>query len=217
MKHLLQTLTAGLLCLSGATAGGAGDEDESAAQTRLAQQAQPLVVQLGPRPYYLLDQMADGPLRRSLARCAENRRYFNPAQFSIGHRGAPLQFPEHTRESYLAAARMGAGIIECDVTFTADRQLVCRHAQCDLHTTTDIVATPLAKKCSVPPELRRARAACSTRRRSAAAPAISPSPSSGLCAARWMGPTPMPRPSKATSRARRTFAPNSTPATDAVH
>ena len=70
--------------------------------------------------------------------------------FSIGHRGAPLQFPEHTRESYLAAAKMGAGILECDVTFTKDRQLVCRHSQCDLHTTTNILATPLAAQCSQP-------------------------------------------------------------------
>jgi glycerophosphoryl diester phosphodiesterase len=46
---------------------------------------------------------------------------------------------------------MGAGILECDVTFTADRELVCRHSQCDLHTTTNILAVPeLAAKCSVP-------------------------------------------------------------------
>jgi glycerophosphoryl diester phosphodiesterase len=108
-------------------------------------------VQLGPRPYYLVDQMRDGPLKTHLADCAANRRHFEPSDFSIGHRGAPLQFPEHTRESYIAAARMGAGVIECDVTFTQDRQLVCRHAQCDLHTTTNIVATPLAQKCDVPP------------------------------------------------------------------
>ena len=25
---------------------------------------------------------------------------------------------------------MGAGILECDVTFTKDLELVCRHAQC---------------------------------------------------------------------------------------
>ena len=37
---------------------------------------------------------------------------------------------------------MGAGIVECDVTFTSDGELVCRHSECDLHTTTDIVATP---------------------------------------------------------------------------
>ncbi|NVK41864.1 MAG: glycerophosphodiester phosphodiesterase [Oceanospirillaceae bacterium] len=61
-----------------------------------------------------------------------------------------MQFPEHTVESNRAAARMGAGILECDVTFTQDLQLVCRHAQNDLHTTTNILATPLAEKCSTP-------------------------------------------------------------------
>lgn len=33
---------------------------------------------------------------------------------------------------------------------TADRQLVCRHAQNDLHTTTNILSTPLAAKCTTP-------------------------------------------------------------------
>jgi len=45
---------------------------------------------------------------------------------------------------------MGAGILECDVTFTKDKELVCRHAQNDLHTTTNILATPLAAKCTTP-------------------------------------------------------------------
>jgi glycerophosphoryl diester phosphodiesterase len=68
--------------------------------------------------------------------------------FSIGHRGAALMFPEHTVESYTAAADMAAAIVECDVTFTKDLELVCRHSQCDLHQTTNILATPLASKCS---------------------------------------------------------------------
>lgn len=34
------------------------------------------------------------------------------------------------------------------MTFTKDLELVCRHAQCDLHTTTNILATALAVKCS---------------------------------------------------------------------
>lgn len=63
-----------------------------------------------------------------------------------------MQFPEHTRESYIASAKMGAGIIECDVTFTKDRELVCRHSQCYLHNTTNILATPLAAKCSIQPD-----------------------------------------------------------------
>jgi glycerophosphoryl diester phosphodiesterase len=45
---------------------------------------------------------------------------------------------------------MGAGIVECDVAVTSDGELVCRHSQCDLHTTTNILATPLASRCSTP-------------------------------------------------------------------
>src|SRR5262249_11367393 len=75
---------------------------------------------------------------------------YRPRNLSIGHRGAGLQFPEHTRESYEAAARMGAGIVECDVTFTKDKELVCRHAQNDLHTTTNILQTPLTQNCTKP-------------------------------------------------------------------
>lgn len=107
-------------------------------------------VQLGPRPFYLVDKMSDGHLKDTLSRCATKTKRYRHSDFSIGHRGAALQFPEHTRESYVAAHRMGAGILECDVTFTSDAELVCRHAQCDLHTTTNILATPLAAKCSTP-------------------------------------------------------------------
>lgn len=105
--------------------------------------------QLGPRPFFLVDDMRDGPLKRQLQQCAR-RGQFTARDWSIGHRGAAMQFPEHTAESYTAAARMGAGIVECDVTFTKDKELVCRHAQNDLHTTTNILATPLAAKCTKP-------------------------------------------------------------------
>lgn len=105
--------------------------------------------QLGPRPFFLVDDMSDGPLKQELQACAK-RAVFTKRDFSIGHRGAAMQFPEHTRESYIAAARMGAGILECDVTFTKDKELVCRHAQNDLHTTTNILATPLAATCIKP-------------------------------------------------------------------
>lgn len=106
-------------------------------------------IQLGPRPYYLIDNMESSTLKESLKKCSKGP--FKATDFSIGHRGAPLQFPEHTEESYRAAARMGAGILECDVTFTKDKKLVCRHSQCDLHTTTNILAIPqLASKCSEP-------------------------------------------------------------------
>jgi glycerophosphoryl diester phosphodiesterase len=108
------------------------------------------VVQLGPRPYFLVNEMAESPLKDRLQACAELRSQFRKTPFSIGHRGAAMEFPEHSLQSYTAAARMGAGIIECDVTFTKDKQLVCRHAQNDLHTTTNILVTPLASKCIKP-------------------------------------------------------------------
>ena len=109
-----------------------------------------LTVQLGPRPFYLIEKMAPGKLKTTLQQCAD-QTVFHQTDFSIGHcGGVTLQFPEHTRESYVAAARMGAGVVECDVTFTKDKQLVCRHAQNDLHTTTNILATPLAATCIKP-------------------------------------------------------------------
>ena len=107
-------------------------------------------VQLGPRPFYLVDQMTEGDLKETLQECAAKIKKYRHHDFSIGHRGAALQFPEHTKESYEAAYRMGAGILECDVTFTSDGELVCRHDQCDLHTTTNILATGLAGTCDVP-------------------------------------------------------------------
>lgn len=103
-------------------------------------------IELGPRPAYLVSQMEESSLKQKLQSCIGQ-----PAErtmFSIGHRGAPLQFPEHTEEGYRAGALMGAGILECDVTFTKDKELVCRHSQNDLHTTTDILVTELAGKCT---------------------------------------------------------------------
>lgn len=111
-------------------------------------------VQLGPRPYFLVEDMQKSDLKTALKQCSEGPFY--KTDFSIGHRGAALQFPEHTKQSYEAAARMGAGIVECDVTFTKDKELVCRHSQCDLHTTTNILETNLAGKCSVLPDFNSA-------------------------------------------------------------
>lgn len=135
--------------------------------TGLAANHNETAVHLGVRPLYLVDQMEDSALKDKLASCANGP--FEKSDFSIGHRGAALQFPEHTKQSYTAAARQGAGIIECDVAFTADKELVCRHSQSDLHTTTDILLRPeLAKKCSVhfspadPATGKKAEAKCST-------------------------------------------------------
>lgn len=108
-------------------------------------------VVLGDRPSSLVAQLPDGELKTRLETCDVSA--VRPQAFSIAHRGAPFAFPEHSVEGYEAAATQGAGVIECDVTFTSDRELVCRHSQCDLHTTTDILATDLAQQCTVPPDM----------------------------------------------------------------
>ncbi|MBX2839270.1 MAG: glycerophosphodiester phosphodiesterase [Gammaproteobacteria bacterium] len=105
---------------------------------------------LDERNQTLVDGLTPGPLQTQLQACLGDPLEKNV--FSISHRGAPLGYAEHTREGYVAAASMGAGYVECDVTFTKDRELVCRHSQCDLHTTTNILNTPLAEKCSSPPD-----------------------------------------------------------------
>ena len=66
-----------------------------------------LLVQLGPRPYYLVDELDDGDLKDKLDSCKNEPK--STSSFSISHRGAPLEFPEHSRQGYDAAARMGAG------------------------------------------------------------------------------------------------------------
>jgi len=102
------------------------------------------------RPKMLVSLLDDSPLKTQLDACDATE--ISSSNLSIGHRGAPLYYPEHTREGYLAAAEQGAGVIECDVTFTQDRELVCRHSQCDLHSTTNILDTELATRCRVQPD-----------------------------------------------------------------
>ena len=163
-RHLMFAAAMPLLMLAGACTqnGGSSADDTEVQVTGAITSAQrprhdrgrrrhnePRNIQLGPRPFYLVEDMDEGSLKDQLLSCTEGP--FKKSDFSIGHRGAALQFPEHTKESYEAGARMGAGILECDVTFTKDRQLVCRHSQCDLHTTTNILAIPeLAAKCTRP-------------------------------------------------------------------
>ena len=136
------------LCLTAVSVVAGENDDDQKSNSHYSHSRHSQNVQVGPRPYFLVEDMENGKLKRKLQRCAESP--IKKTDFSIGHRGAPLQFPEHTQESYEAAARMGAGIVECDVTFTKDTELVCRHSQCDLHTTTNILNTPLAAKCTKP-------------------------------------------------------------------
>ncbi|AHD09107.1 glycerophosphoryl diester phosphodiesterase-like protein [Phaeobacter gallaeciensis] len=110
--------------------------------------ADTIALSYGPRPAYLVDALPDGALKTKLQSCAGQTP--QRSDFSIAHRGAPLMFPEHTVEGNRAAATMGAGIMECDVTFTKDLELVCRHSQNDLHTTTDILTSDLADRCTQP-------------------------------------------------------------------
>jgi glycerophosphoryl diester phosphodiesterase len=143
----LRTATAVALLLS---TGAALAQDGMAASPLPAETASALAGALtyGTRPAWLVTRMEEGELRDELMACLGQTP--ERTAFSIGHRGAPLQFPEHTVESNVAAAQMGAGILECDVTFTADHELVCRHAQNDLHTTTNILLTDLAANCTTP-------------------------------------------------------------------
>ena len=107
-----QTSPAGTARTANAVHPGAGSDQPTG----------PPAAQLGPRPFYLVEGMQAGALRDALLAC-ENGPFFR-SDFSIAHRGAPLQFPEHSDVGYRAAARMGAGIVECDVTFTLDGELV---------------------------------------------------------------------------------------------
>lgn len=149
-KKLLVGLfaAAGLLVACG---GGSDSSEIENKQNGAAGTKQKVIAELGPRPQFLVSDMDDSPLKKELSACIGKPAY--RTDFSIAHRGAPLLFPEHTRESYEAGITQGAGILECDVTFTKDQELVCRHSQCDLHTTTNILKTDLAKKCTVPPQV----------------------------------------------------------------
>ncbi|MDQ7070454.1 MAG: hypothetical protein Q9M48_06915 [Rhodobacterales bacterium] len=46
------------------------------------------IITMGPRPYFLIDKMGDGPLKTRLAACANGP--FRRTNFSIGHRGAGM-------------------------------------------------------------------------------------------------------------------------------
>jgi glycerophosphoryl diester phosphodiesterase len=56
--------------------------------------------------------MDPSPLKEKLESCSENKN--SASDFSISHRGAPLQIPEHTKQGWQAAARQGAGVLECE-------------------------------------------------------------------------------------------------------
>ena len=59
------------------------------------------------RALALSEGLADKALKQQLQSCATADFY--PTDFAIAHRGAPLGYPEHSREGYIAAAEQGAG------------------------------------------------------------------------------------------------------------
>jgi glycerophosphoryl diester phosphodiesterase len=147
MRHFTATAFAACIVLLGfSSLATAGDERDRGPE-RGHQRGDPSI-QVGVRPEFLISGMSDSWLKRKLVSCQND--LVRRTKFSIAHRGAPLQLPEHTQEAYEAGAKMGAGIVECDVTFTKDGQLVCRHDECDLHTTTNIVNTELNASCTTP-------------------------------------------------------------------
>ncbi len=73
--------------------------------------------------FICVDKMKDGPLKQQLSQCTGP---FRKTDFLHRPPRRRAGIPRAHTESYVAAARMGAGVIECDVTFTKDRQLVCR-------------------------------------------------------------------------------------------
>jgi hypothetical protein len=92
-------LVGALIAIAASTGPAAGDRDKD----KVGHEN----VQVGPRPFYLVDKMTDGQLKRTLEQ--RKKGPFARTEFSIGHRGAGLQFPEHTLASYEAAIHMGAG------------------------------------------------------------------------------------------------------------
>lgn len=158
-KHYLEmrikkriTLTCIALIISGALSGCANHakpQPSSTASTKpVVVEASTQAINPGTRGPALSQGLDPGLLQDRLTQCTNGP--FQRTRFSIGHRGAPLGYPEHTRQGYVQAAAMGAGLVECDVTFTRDLELVCRHSQCDLHRTTNILDTKLARQCTRP-------------------------------------------------------------------
>jgi hypothetical protein len=47
-------------------------------------------IQVGDRPYFLIDSMAEGELKDQLKECAKEIKDFEKSDWSIGHRGACL-------------------------------------------------------------------------------------------------------------------------------
>ena len=87
-QHVISFGFAAIIAVSAGLATSAAAQNEGKGHS----------IQLGPRPFFLVNDMQNGRLKQELLACSDGP--FKRTDFSIGHRGAALQFPEHTREAY---------------------------------------------------------------------------------------------------------------------
>ena len=146
MRHFLRAvgLTAACAMLCGVvTAADAAEDNRGHQNGRKDRES----IQLGPRPFYLIQGMDEGPLKHRLIAVPRTDRSAAPTSRS-GTAARRCSFPNtRRRHTRLGRARVpGSSSATSPLQGTA--QLVCRHAENDLHTTTNIVVTPLAEKCT---------------------------------------------------------------------
>ena len=167
----------------------------------------PREAQIGPRPFYLVDKMKDGPLKQKLSQCTGP---FRKTDFSIGHRGAALQFPEHSQGILPGGGadgrrrdRMRRDVYKGPATgVPAFAMRPAHHHQHPVGAGARRQMHACRSSRPIPPP--------GARRRQNAAPATSRWPNSGRCRPRWTVSIRTPPPPPTTRTARRAGAPTST-------
>jgi len=81
----------------------------------------------------------------------DNRADIRPSDSPSAIAERHCSFRETRWNPYVLRHAMGAGVIECDVAFTSDRQLVCRHAQDDLALPRPIMSQVPELECQMQP------------------------------------------------------------------
>lgn len=104
------------------------------------------IIEFGLWFFYLIDQMSDGDFKDKLQVCVG--QFLWKIDFLIGYCGVLMQFFEYMFESYCVVVVMGVGILECDVIFIKDYELVCCYVQDDLYISMNILVSGLVFKCS---------------------------------------------------------------------
>mmetsp|Transcript_2573 Transcript_2573/g.4817 ORF Transcript_2573/g.4817 Transcript_2573/m.4817 type:complete len:99 (-) Transcript_2573:1014-1310(-) len=65
-------------------------DDKKKSKTYKGTKSAKFSVQIGDRPYYILDSLKEGELKDQLTECAKDIKNFEKSDWSIGHRGACL-------------------------------------------------------------------------------------------------------------------------------